>query len=121
MPIRRIFTAAAAFNIIVALFMLFGRRYFSTYLGFNPPTGSNALFADLAAVLVGVFGALYIAVAMDPGWLRPVIPFGIAGKLLAFVVVMFHLARSDISWALASFSFGDLLFAFLFWLCLLGG
>jgi hypothetical protein len=52
--------------------------------------------------------------------LRPVIPFGIAGKLLAFAVVMFHLAVGDIAWKLASLSFGDLVFAGLFWLCLLG-
>jgi hypothetical protein len=118
MPTRSIFTAAAVFNIIVALSMLFGRGHLSPYLGLSPSTGSNALFADLASVMIGVFGALYLAVALDPGWLRPVIPFGIAGKLLAFAVVMFRLGVGDISWALASFSFVDLAFAFLFWLCL---
>ena len=121
MPTRSIFIAAAVFNIIVALVLLFGRGHLAPYLGLSATTGSNALFADLAAVLVGVFGDLYFAVATDPGWLRPVIPFGIAGKLLAFVVVMFHLAKGDISWTLAGPSFGDLVFAFLFWLCLVRG
>jgi hypothetical protein len=121
MPTRIIFSAAAVFNIIVALFMLFGRGMLGPYFGLSASTGSNALFADLCAVLVGVFGALYLAVAADPGWLRPVIPFSIAGKLMAFVVVMFHLAKGDITPGLASFSFGDLLFAILFWLCLLRG
>jgi hypothetical protein len=111
---------AAVFNIIVALLLLFGRAKVGLYLGLMPTTGSNALFADLAAVLIGVFGALYFAISFDPGWLRPVIPFGIAGKLLAFLVVMFHLAVGDITWTLASLSFGDLIFAGLFWLCLLG-
>jgi hypothetical protein len=74
---------------------------------------------DLAALMLAVFGALYFAISVDPGWLRPVIPFGIAGKLLAFVVVMFHLAVGDISGRLASLSIFDLVFAILFWLCLL--
>ena len=120
MPVRTIFSAAAVFNIIVALLLMFGRPVIGRYLGFISATGTNALWADLAAGLIGVFGALYFAVAVDPGWLRPVIPFSIAGKLLAFVVVMFHLAVGDITWGLASLSFGDLLFAGLFWLCLLG-
>jgi hypothetical protein len=120
MPARSIFSAAAAFNIIVALLLMFGRPVIGPYLGFFSATGTNALFADLAAVLIGVFGALYLAVAWDPEWLRPVIPFSIAGKLLAVVVVMFHLAVGDISWRLASLSFGDVVFAGLFWLCLMG-
>jgi hypothetical protein len=120
MPIRSIFTVAAVFNIIVALALMFGRRQVGPELGFATTTGTNALFADLAAAMIGVFGALYCAVALDPGWFRPVIPFGIAGKLLAFVVVMFHLIVGDISWNLASLSIGDLVFALLFWLCLVG-
>ena len=119
MPTRSIFRVAAVFNILVALLLLFGRSKVGPYLGLETSTGSNALFADLAAVLIGVFGALYFAIALDPHWMRPVIPFGIAGKLLAFGVVMFHLAVGGISWKIAALSVGDLVFAMLFWLCLL--
>jgi hypothetical protein len=54
----------------------------------DPIGGTNLVLANLAGVLIGVFGYSYALVASDPVRYRPFISLGAIGKLLAVAAVV---------------------------------
>ena len=75
---RWLFGIAAAFNVAVASGLLFCQSWLAPLLGLTPAYGSNALFLDLTAMLIAVFGYAYARVAGhwllgDIGWQLPLL------------------------------------------------
>jgi hypothetical protein len=111
---RWLFGIAAAFNVAVASGLLFGQSWLAPLLGLTPAYGSNALFLDLTAMLIAVFGYAYARVAGHPQRFRPYIALGVLGKTLVVVLVFGHWLLGDIGWQLPLLASADALFSLLF-------
>lgn len=111
---RWLFGIAAAFNFAVASGLLFCQSWLAPLLGLTPAYGSNALFLDLTAMLIAVFGYAYARVAGHPQRFRPYIALGVLGKTLVVLLVFGHWLRGDIDWQLPLLASADALFSLLF-------
>jgi hypothetical protein len=79
---RLVFSVAAVFNFAVAGAALAAGATLLATLGLEPATGTNVVFVDITALMIGVFGFSYACVAYDPHAYRPYISLGVIGKLL---------------------------------------
>jgi hypothetical protein len=111
---RCLFGVAAAANLLVALAMSLGQRWFVAILALDPITGTNVILVDLAAVLIGGFGYGYARIALDPEQFRPLIRVGALGKLAAVATVLAGALTMPHLWRLFVLIGGDLVFAALF-------
>lgn len=108
---RWLFGVAAGFNFAVAAGLTVGRPLLAPLLRMDAATGTNALFIDLAAVLIAAFGYGYARAAVDPDGFRQCIALGVIGKLLVVAVALAHFYAGDVAWPLPTLASGDLLFA----------
>lgn len=111
---RWLFGTAAAFNVAVGLALIFGRGSVGSMLGLTQIEGADLVIANLAGVLVLLFGGLYALAAREPQRLRPAIALAAVGKLLAFACVLIPYLRGEISPMLPMLGAGDLVYAILF-------
>lgn len=112
---RGLFGLAATFNFAVAAGLLFLRPQMAALLQMAPATGSDAVVANLAGALVGVFGYAYARVAANPQRYRPYAELGLIGKLLVVPAAALPWLAGEVGWQLPLLACGDLLFAALFW------
>lgn len=111
---RVLFGLAALLNLSVAAGFLFLRGPLLPLLALDPVSGSNAVFVDLASVMIAIFGYAYWRVAQDPVRYRQYIELGIIGKLLAVLTFGLCWLAGQSSWQLAALGASDLPFAVLF-------
>jgi len=112
---RWLFGTAVVFNIAVALDLLLLRYWFpSPLLPLDPIGGTNLVLADFTGLLVGMFGIVYAAIAVDPVKFRLYIPLGIAGKLLAVVSTVVPWLMGAVRWKIPALTGIDLIYAALF-------
>lgn len=111
---RALFGSAAAFNFAVAAGLLFLRPQMAALMHMEPATGSNVVVANLAGVLVGVFGYAYARVAGDPRRYRAYAELGAIGKLTVLPAAAIPWLNGDIGWQLPLLACGDLFYAALF-------
>ena len=109
-----LFGAAAAFNALVGLSLLFLRPRIAPLLHLDPITGTNRVLLYLTAGFILLFGYSYGLVASDPVRYRPFIPLAVIGKLVAFAVVTASWLTGQAFWTLPALASGDLVFAVLF-------
>jgi hypothetical protein len=111
---RWLFGLAAAANFAVAAWLGLTRGLFVALLDLDPITGTNAVLADLAAVLIASFGYGYLRIALDPVRFRPLIHVGALGKLAAVAAVFTAALTLPHLWRLFALVGGDVVFAILF-------
>jgi len=111
MRARPLFAAAAIFNILVGLGILFAYDLVGPWLGFPP---QPAVWIHIIALVVLVFGYAYWRVARDPARFREYVVLGILGKLSFVVAIYAHFFNGTATTALAVLVTADLLFAALF-------
>jgi len=104
---RKLFGNAAMFNFVVALALLFLRPWLAPLVRLDPVAGTNLVFVYLSAMLIGVFGYMYLR-------FRTFIELGVIGKLLAVGAVTWPWLAGDIGWQLPLLVSGDVVFALLF-------
>jgi apolipoprotein N-acyltransferase len=111
---RVLFLAAAVFNWLAGLGLLFDAGLLFALLGASPaPT--EPLFVHLFAWLVIVFGVGYYWVSRDPSGNLPIIKLGILGKASVVLVCLAAAAVGTVSWQILILASADLVFAILFW------
>jgi hypothetical protein len=111
---RWLFGLAAAANFAVAGLFLFGKGPLVALFGLDPIAGTNLLFVNLAAVLIGGFGYGYARIAADPVAFRPLIHLGAAGKLGAVLAAIVAAIEDPHAIRMAALIGGDAVFAALF-------
>jgi hypothetical protein len=109
-----LFGTAAAFNFAVAAALLFARPQMAAMFGLDPVTGTHVVTANLAGVMVGLFGYAYLRVALDPRRYRVYAELGAIGKLLAVLAAGIPWLQGSIGWQLPTLASGDLVYALLF-------
>jgi hypothetical protein len=109
---QRMFRTAALFNIVIAILLALFQKNILPWLGMEPV--ANEVFLQLFLGLVFVFGIGYYQISKNSEKNRNIIWLGFWGKLIVAVLLFSHAALGNISWGLASFGLGDLLFALLF-------
>ncbi|HVN43574.1 MAG TPA: hypothetical protein VMT50_12385 [Steroidobacteraceae bacterium] len=108
---RALFTAAAAFNVLVGVPMLVAYPLVASLLGLEgPPT----VWYHIAAAIVLIYGYAYACVARDPHRYRPYVVLGILGKLSFVAAIYGHWVAGSASGRCALLVTVDLLFAILF-------
>ena len=111
-PHRTLFLAAAAFNALAGLGLIFHGLWFERF-GVTPYP-DNSFFLALLTCLVLTFGYGYYLVAGDFATHRPIVRLGAIGKLLVFITALAYFVAGHASWHLALVTAGDLVFAVLF-------
>jgi predicted acyltransferase len=108
---RLVFVAAALFNVMVGLAMLFAPTAIS---GADAIGRSELLASRTAALLILTFGVGYGMVAWEPRDHRGIVVLGIIGKLSLVVMVAIMASRGEVPVSTAALVGGDLLFVLLF-------
>ena len=109
---RTMFVCAALFNFTAVILLGLFQENILPLLGMQPIT--NEAFLHLFLGLVFIFGLGYYRVSMNIEANRDIVWLGFWGKALVVVLLVIHASQSNISWGLAAFGLGDLLFAVLF-------
>ena len=107
-----LFFVAALFNFAVAAAFALPDSPVWHWLGLIRPMQS--IIPDLFAMFVALFGVGYFMIGLNPRTNRPLILFGIMGKLSVVAIVAFHYATGRIGIAVPALASGDLIFALLF-------
>jgi hypothetical protein len=107
--IRPVLWIGAAFNVVVALSMLFPPAFGLA----SPPAGAR-FNAWILAWFVVLFGAAYGWMAMQAVIPRPLVALAAIGKADVFVIALACLLRGDIGPPLFAVAIVDLLFALAF-------
>ena len=110
---RKMFWTAAIFNWAVALILAL-RAPLLFELFSVTPVPSEALFLQLFAWLVFVFGIGYYWAASDPVANAPVIRLGILGKSSVVLVSIACVAAGVVSWQMLILASADAVYAVLF-------
>jgi len=109
-----LFGAAAGFNIVVGLALLFQRPWLEAILQLDPITGSNLMLLVLTAGFILLFAYAYARIALDPVTWRPFIGFCVIGKTAAAASILACWLLGQVAWTLPALGSGDLIFAGLF-------
>jgi hypothetical protein len=112
---RWLFGTAALFNISIALNLLVLRYWVvSPLMPLDPIRGTNVLFANFSGAFVGLFGIVYVLIAIDPAKYRLYIPLGAVGKLLAVACAAAAWLMGAVPWQMPATTGVDLVYAVLF-------
>ena len=111
---RGLFVSAAWFNWLAGVPLLVATRPVAALMGLQL-NATAALFIQITAGVVVVFGAVYWLIARDPVRYRVYIPLGIVLKAYFVVVVHGWWLSGGIPWPLAALASGDIVFGVLFW------
>lgn len=111
---RGLFLSAAWFNFLAGLPLLVALGVVAPLMGLqiNP---TAALFIQITAGIIVVFGWAYWMIARDPKRFRPYIVLGIVLKIVVVVVVFGHWIAGNILWLLPALAAVDAIYAVLFW------
>lgn len=114
---RMVFALAAAFNFLVGLPLLLAPVTF--YAAMKQPLPGDLLTAQVAALLITVFGVGYAMVARNPPPNRPIVWLGLLGKAPLPLIVWLQVLAGKASFSAFTLTLGDALFAGLFLVFLL--
>jgi hypothetical protein len=111
---RRLFLAAAVWNILAAatLLLLSVNQTFRNEVGFPP--SPDAIASQLLGSCLFAFGLGYYWLSRDLSKNRDLVTLGVIGKPLVFVVFFWHAIARDIPPRMVVPSIVDLLFGVLF-------
>ena len=110
--LRLLFALAGVYDLALGLgFLAVGPQVFEA-AGVPPP--GHWGYVQFAALLVAVFGLMFLAVAARPRANRNLIPYGVLLKLGYAGVVAYHLAAGGVPWLFQPFAVIDAVMAVLF-------
>lgn len=110
--IAGLFIVAAFYDGLLGVAFLFaGGRVFE-WFGVTPPNHPG--YVQFPAILLMIFAAMFVAVAMHPLRNRNLIPYGILLKVAYCGVVLFHWLTADLPNMWKPFCIADLIFLVLF-------
>lgn len=109
-----LFGMAAIVNLSVAIGFLVAPGPIEALIGLDPVRGTNLVFLNFVAMVVGLFGYSYVRIALDPVRFRPQILIGALGKLLAELSALAPWLRGEITFLLPAVLLIDVVFALLF-------
>jgi hypothetical protein len=106
----KIFVAGALWNCAASLALYFFHGALFSLLGMPPI--DDSMFAQLFFMAAFLFGVGYYWVSRDLSRNHGIIKLGIAGKILVFAIMTYHLIfHNCIHWFFASAGVVDLIFA----------
>lgn len=113
---KTLFIAAACWNWLAAAGYVLAGNPARAHFGLPP--SNDPLSAQLFAALVALFGLGYYYVSRDTAKNRAIVKLGIIGKMLVFLIFVYHAATGNIPWTFVIPTLGDVVFAVLFLLFL---
>ncbi len=111
---RWLFGISAATNLAVSGALLVFGTFVARRLALDPIVGTNVVLFNFAGVIIGLFGYIYVRVAMEPIRFRPLIHVTAIGKLLAFASAAVPWLTGIIPSRLPMLLSADVIFAILF-------
>jgi hypothetical protein len=112
LPVRLLFLFAALYDGILGLaFLVAGPAIFVRFAITEP---NHWGYVHFAALIILIFGVMFLAVAVHPAANRNLIPYGILLKLAYAGTVFWHWSQTSIPNMWKPFAVADLLFAVLF-------
>jgi hypothetical protein len=107
-----LFVASGIYDLSLgAAFLLFGLQLFQV-AGVTPP--NHIGYIQFPALLLILFGIMFLCIARDPGARREWIPFGMGLKFAYFGVVFWHELHGGVPMLWIPWAWADLAFFFLF-------
>ena len=110
--ISLLYVISAAYDGLLGLAFLFAGPWIYTRLGITPPNHWG--YVDFAAVLLVIFGMMFVQIARDPVKNQVLIPYGILLKIGYVGTVCWHWFNAGIPNMWKQFAVADTLFAILF-------
>lgn len=111
---RWLFGISAATNLAVSVALLLFGSFVARRLALDPIVGTNVVLFNFAGATIGLFGYVYVRVAMDPIRFRPLIHVTAVGKVLAFTSAALPWLTGIVSSRLPMLLSADVIFAILF-------
>jgi hypothetical protein len=111
---RKLFIIAGLYNIGLGLGFLVLFRPLTAAVGMPPPLREPTVFAQMAILLAMTYGFGYLMVSRDLYGQRGIVVIGTIGKVLVFVLFLYHFVFSGLPATAFSIGVGDLVFALLF-------
>lgn len=112
--IRALFVIAGVYDFAIGLvFLLFGARLFEAA---GVPQPNHWGYIQFGALMLMIFGAMFLAVARDPAGNRNLIPYGILLKLSYSALAGYYWATTDCPTLFKPFVVIDVVMLVLFWL-----
>ena len=93
--IRPFFLVAGLYDAILGLIFFFGHNSVFAYFEVTPP--NHPAYVEFPALLLIVFGAMFLQISTDPVRLRPLIPYGIALKAAYSGIAFWYYFNTGIS------------------------
>ena len=112
---RGLFVVAGLYDGLLGLTFLFAWKSMFDFFGVTPPNHPG--YVQFPALLLVVFGLMFLAVAADPARNRNLIPYGILLKAAYCGTVFWHWAARGIPDMWKPFAWCDLAFGALFAVC----
>jgi hypothetical protein len=110
---KKLFFIGALWNFGAAFIFYFLHGPLFSFLGMQPV--GDAMFVQLFSMAVLLFGVGYYWVSRDLNRNHGILKLGIAGKVIVFTILTYHLLfHGCIHWLLALAGVVDLIFAVLF-------
>jgi hypothetical protein len=107
-----LFIAAACWNWLAGGAILFAETPIRSWLGM--PASNDPLSAQLFAATVIAFGIGYYLVGRETSRNRDLVKIGIVGKVLVFLLSLYHALAGDVPFAFVAAAAVDMIFAILF-------
>lgn len=110
--IKLVFVASGIYDgLLGATFLLFGFEIFR-YVGVTPP--NHIGYIQFPALLLILFGIMFLRIARDPAARSDWIPFGMGLKFAYFGVVFWHELHGGVPMLWIPWAWADLVFFLLF-------
>ncbi len=107
-----LFIASGIYDALLGLaFLLFGLEVFR-FAGVTPP--NHIGYIQFPALLLVLFGIMFLGIAKDPGGRYECIPFGMGLKFAYFGVVFWHQLHGGVPFLWIPWAWADLIFFLLF-------
>ena len=111
---KRLFVFAALYNLILGFIHLVFYSQIAAMIGMPAHLSESNVFSQMAILLAMVFGVGYYMVSKDLYGHMGIVHLGILGKLVVFLLFLYHLIVSDLPVPFFLIGVGDLIFALLF-------
>ncbi len=111
---RRMFTLAAIYNLGLGFVFLVFFSQLMVLFHMPVPPPEMAVFHQMAILLAMVFGVGYRMVSRDLHGQKGIVVLGAIGKVVVFLLFLYHFIFSGLHVAIFLIGVGDLIFAVLF-------
>jgi len=112
--VRLLFVIAGLYDFLIGLtFLFFGAQLFDAA---GVPQPKHWAYIQFGALMLMIFGTMFLTIARDPVRNRDLIPFGLMLKLSYVGLATYYWATTDIPMLFKPFAVVDALMFILFWM-----